>query len=292
MFIKAIDDYVTFAVNTHDPTSGAEIDADAVPSYRIYEDETGTPILTGNMAKLDDANTLGFYSERIQLTAANGFENDKCYTIRVRAVVGGTAGSATIGIEVIDMPSVQDVVDGILDELLSAHIIPGSVAAGITGASSAGDPWTTTLPGSYTTGQAGKIIGDRIDALISSRLAPTIVGRTLDVTLTGEAGVDLANVGSPTTTLNLSGTTIGSLSSTERLAIADALLTRTLGTETYAADGAVPTLNQCMFMLLSKHFEMAIVGTTMTCKKLDGTTTSMTFTLDDATTPTAITRAT
>src|SRR6185436_14079896 len=39
-------------------------------------------------------------------------------------------------------------------------------------------------------------------------LKPTVAGRTLDVSTTGEAGVDWANVGSPTTTVDLSGTTI------------------------------------------------------------------------------------
>jgi hypothetical protein len=39
-------------------------------------------------------------------------------------------------------------------------------------------------------------------------LSPTTAGRTLDVSATGEAGVDWANVGSPTTTLDLSNTTI------------------------------------------------------------------------------------
>lgn len=39
-------------------------------------------------------------------------------------------------------------------------------------------------------------------------LAPTTAGRTLDVSSTGEAGIDWANVGSPTTTLALTGTTI------------------------------------------------------------------------------------
>jgi hypothetical protein len=39
-------------------------------------------------------------------------------------------------------------------------------------------------------------------------LQPTVSGRTLDVSVGGEAGVDWANVGSPTTSLNLSGTTI------------------------------------------------------------------------------------
>ena len=37
---------------------------------------------------------------------------------------------------------------------------------------------------------------------------PTVAGRTLDISTTGEAGVDWANVGSPTTTQNLSATTI------------------------------------------------------------------------------------
>jgi hypothetical protein len=31
------------------------------------------------------------------------------------------------------------------------------------------DPWATTLPGSYTTGQAGQIVGSKLDATVSSR---------------------------------------------------------------------------------------------------------------------------
>lgn len=39
-------------------------------------------------------------------------------------------------------------------------------------------------------------------------LQPTVAGRTLDVSATGEAGLDWANIGSPTTTVGLTGTTI------------------------------------------------------------------------------------
>jgi hypothetical protein len=42
-------------------------------------------------------------------------------------------------------------------------------------------------------------------------LKPTVAARTLDVTATGEAGVDWANIGAPTTTVALSGTTIGTV---------------------------------------------------------------------------------
>jgi hypothetical protein len=88
----AIDDTCTFYANSHTPSTGAAVDADAVPGYRIYEDETATPILTGSMALLDDANTVGFYSEQITLSAANGFEAGKSYGIRITLVVGGVTG--------------------------------------------------------------------------------------------------------------------------------------------------------------------------------------------------------
>ena len=39
-------------------------------------------------------------------------------------------------------------------------------------------------------------------------IKPTTAGRTLDVSAGGEAGIDLANIGSPTSTVNLSNTTI------------------------------------------------------------------------------------
>ena len=42
----------------------------------------------------------------------------------------------------------------------------------------------------------------------NSALKPTTAGRTLDVSTGGEAGLDWANIGSPTTTVNLSGTTV------------------------------------------------------------------------------------
>lgn len=89
-----LDDLLTFSVNTHDPTSNGEAtDADAVPAYRVYEDETGTAILTGNMAKLDDANTVGLYSEQITLSAANGLEYGKSYTIYISAAVNSVTGT-------------------------------------------------------------------------------------------------------------------------------------------------------------------------------------------------------
>lgn len=49
---------------------------------------------------------------------------------------------------------------------------------------------------------------DNIAVMFPSPLQPTVLGRTADVSTTGEVGIDWANVGSPTTALDLSGTTI------------------------------------------------------------------------------------
>jgi hypothetical protein len=92
-----IGDNLVFSVVTHDPDTGAVTDADSVPTYRVYEDETGTAILTGSMAKLDDANTTGFYTELIACTAANGFENGKSYTVYIEATVDSDTGGISYG---------------------------------------------------------------------------------------------------------------------------------------------------------------------------------------------------
>jgi len=83
---------LVFSICTHDPDTGILTDAGSVPAYRLYEDETAVPILTGSMAKLDDANTTGFYTESVAVTIANGFERGKTYTIYIEATVDGDTG--------------------------------------------------------------------------------------------------------------------------------------------------------------------------------------------------------
>jgi len=91
---------LTFSICTHDPDTGELTDADSAPAYRVYEDETATPILTGNMAKLDDAGTTGFYTEQIACTEGNGFEANKSYNIYITATVGFDTGGISFAFTV------------------------------------------------------------------------------------------------------------------------------------------------------------------------------------------------
>jgi hypothetical protein len=92
-----IGDNIVFSICCHDADTGVLTDADAAPTWRIYEDETGTAILNGTMAKLDDANTTGFYTELVACTAANGFEDRRTYTVYIEATVDSDKGGICYG---------------------------------------------------------------------------------------------------------------------------------------------------------------------------------------------------
>jgi hypothetical protein len=108
-------------------------------------------------------------------------------------------------------------------ETLASHLTAGSTGAGLNAAGSAGDPWSTTLPGGYGAGSAGKIVGDNLNATVASRLATS-----------GYTAPDNATVASLATSVAALPTAVAN---------ADALLDRTAGIETGL------TLRQAMRLL-------------------------------------------
>jgi len=103
----------------------------------------------------------------------------------------------------------------------------------------------------------------------------TKFGDTADI-LTDTVEIGTAGVGLTNITINAASVT--------------AILTTQM-TEAYAADGTAPTLAEALFLIQQNIQEFAISGTTITTKKLDGSTTAATYTLDDGTSPTSRTRA-
>jgi hypothetical protein len=75
------------------------------------------------------------------------------------------AGSAGAALAAATAPSAATVADAVWDELLADHVIVGSAGAGVAAAGSAGDPWSTALPGAYGAGTAGKMLSDAKTAI-------------------------------------------------------------------------------------------------------------------------------
>lgn len=107
-------------------------------------------------------------------------------------------------------------------------------------------------------------------------------------------GADIATIVSQIGTAGAGLTDLGGMSTgmkAEVLAEVIKVLVTQM-TESYAVDGTAPTMTQSLMLIQQALTEFAISGTTKTIKKLDGSTTAATETLDDDTNPTSITRAT
>ena len=125
--------------------------------------------------------------------------------------------------------------------------------------------WERALPGAFVAGSAGYILGTNLDTTVGSRLA------TASITLAAGAvtvGTNNDKTGYSTTDFT------------------------TAMTESYRANGATATPAQALYELIAHHGEASISGTTKTINKIDHSTGAETFTLDSATAPTSVTRAT
>jgi hypothetical protein len=151
-----------------------------------------------------------------------------------------------------------EIADAVWDEAISGHLTGGTTGASLNAAGSAGDPWSTTLPGAYSSGTAGYIIGTNINATVSSR-------STLDA-----AGIRTA-VGLASANLD---TQLGDLpTATEN---ADALLNRDMSA--VSDTNARSPLNA----LRAIRNKWGISGTTYTVRKEDDTTTAWTAELSSS----------
>lgn len=185
------------------------IDAAAIANAAIdratFAADTGLQTIRSNTAAAGAAGTItldaaassvdDFYNDTIVLiTGGTGVGQVR----RIRDYVGGTQVATVVpnwatnpnGTSTFAILSATSA----WDETLADHLDSGSTGSALNSAGAAGDPWATALPGAYAAGTAGFIVGTELDAAVSSRLAPTAAGRTLDVAATGEAGLDFDNI--------------------------------------------------------------------------------------------------
>lgn len=351
----AIDDVLTFTAQTFSPTTNEPADADGAPTYRVYEDETTAPILTGTMAALDAANTDGFYSEQITLSAANGLESGKSYTIRIFATVGGVDGAlihtfqvgakvnagdgsgftdipwnaaewdtpaenaATAALVAADLATEAEIADAIWDEARAGHVAAGSfgeytnaklIDGDHGGASASLTLSSATITGILAIDQADITTMNLFDVVVSSNFAISgalsaatnnlpwnanwdaeVQSEVSDeLTLRGYSATVAGRIDAAVST-RASQTSVDDVPTNAELAAAIITGLTTALTEGYRGTGATGSVRDMLYEIIGHMGESAIVGTTKTIKKLDGTTPAKTYTLN-STTPSSISETT
>lgn len=180
-----------------------------------------------------------------------------------------------------------DAVDNFVDTEIAAIITTlgtpagASLAADIAAVQADTDNLQTRVPAA--------LVGGRMDSSVGAMAANTMTAAASAADflaeINAEADTALADAGVTTTVT-------GRIDAAISTRATPAQILTTAMTESYAADGAAPTLAQAVFAIQQMLQERSISSTTLTVKKLDGSTTAMTFTLDSASSPTSITRAT
>jgi hypothetical protein len=150
-----------FATSAALATVDANVDAILV--------DTGTTLpatLTTIEGKVDTVDTV---VDGIQTDLSNGTDG---------------LGAIKTAVDAVSAPSAASIADAVWDEAIAGHLTAGSTGASLNAAGSAGDPWATTLPGSYTGSQAGKILDDIL----------TDTGTTLPSSISGLNDISAADV--------------------------------------------------------------------------------------------------
>lgn len=192
----------------------------------------------------------------------------------IRRGTAGAAGAQTLTLAAETAPTV-DFFRGSFVRIISATAGAGQMR-GVTASTSANPP-VLTLDYPWVDTPTGTIVYEVIQGTPVPALTDTQNCNVVQVSGDSTAADNLESM--------LDGTGGVTLTAT----LSD--LTTTV-TDSIPADGTRPSIKQALYMLTQFMTERSVTSTTVTVNKVDGTTALFTLTLNDATTPTAITRAT
>jgi hypothetical protein len=220
--------------------------------------------VTGAVGSVTASVTAGTVSDKTgySLTATTGLGNQ---TANITGNLSGSVGSVTGAVG-----SVTGAVGSVTGSVGSVTGAVGSVTGNV---------------GGNVVGSVGSVTG-AVSSVTAAVTLPSIPAGWITAAGIATGAIDADALASDAVTAIWAGSTAPTSST-----IATAVHTTQM-TESYNADGTAPTLAQAIFVTMQRLTEFAISGTTITVKKLDGSTSALTLSLNDATTPTSSTRAT
>lgn len=130
-----------------------------------------TVITTTTATNLTNAPTAGDFTSTMK-TSLNA-ATPASVSGAVGSVTGNVGGNVTGSVGSLATQAKTDVENAVWNAVEASHLTSGSTGAALNAAGSAGDPWATSLPGSYGAGTAGNIVGTNLNATVGSRLATT-----------------------------------------------------------------------------------------------------------------------
>jgi hypothetical protein len=271
--------------NVGSPTTALDLSATKVKTSTDVETDTAdiqsrlpSALVGGRMDAIPTGGTVTKVTDPVTPSGGTvALVNTTTTVTNPVGVSGGTVDLALAVTSVINPVSVSGGTVNLADAATSVTN-PVSVSGG-----------TVTVVTNPVTVSGGTI--DLATAAGSVTNPVSVSGGTVDLTTAVTNGVSLADGAITAAKIASEAIDADALKADAVTEIVTGVLTTAM-TESYAADGAAPTLAQALLAIQQYLQERSIAGTVMTVKKLDGSTTALTFTLNDATAPTSVTRAT
>jgi len=192
-----LEDIIYVPAQTSAVTTGAAADADSVPTWRMYEDNTATPVTTGSFTTLN--SQTGFYIAAITLAAAIGYEKGKSYSLRVQATVNAVIGADVHNLQIeaeVDSNSVSVTANAHVSSMtagaITANVFTANALAGqpvtvnATAAAAIADSvWAETAANYSTAGSMGFVLQDAqsLNAIVAAVAAAVTAGSIGAVTV-------------------------------------------------------------------------------------------------------------
>lgn len=140
----------------------------------VWAAATRTLSSGANIVLAKGAGITGFNdisAQNVWDVATSGLTTVGSIGLKLNTNVDTTISSRMATFTYTTPPTVAQIATQVWSEPIPGTFAVGSAGAKLNAASSAGDPWATALPGAYGAGTAGNILGNRLDAAITTRMA-------------------------------------------------------------------------------------------------------------------------
>lgn len=168
--LASIQQEATDALNAYDPPTSAEMDARTLvaASYATAAGVSALNNLSAAQVNAEvDAALVDIHLDHLLAATYDPASKPGAADALLNEIVESDAGVSRFTANALELsptggsaPTAAAIADAVWDEALSGHATAGSTGEALSAAGSAGDPWITTLPGSYTGSQAGALLSN------------------------------------------------------------------------------------------------------------------------------------
>lgn len=266
-------------------------DTDTIGSLRIFVHVSGALAVKVDCVVLDEAVYDVLFGTTALATTTNITAGTITNVTTVNGLAAGVVTASSIAADAITAAklasdAVAEIADAVWDEATTGHTTSGTFGEQVkTDIDEILIDTGTTLDGRIP----AALVGGRMDSNVGAISTDATAADNAEAFFDGTGYAGTGNVIPTVTNLTNPPSWNSAWDAEVQSEVQDALDATVA--DSVPADGTRPSISQAVLMLTRFLGERSVSGTTVTVKKEDGSTTSMTFTLNDATSPTSITRA-